>query len=66
MNYVEFKSYFMSHDSKPANINLSLSYPISFSDRMPEAFSDGFSEGENKFIQSEVLKKCNKKRDSIL
>ena len=64
MNYVKSKSYFMSHEAKPNNINLSLSSPIDFSDRMPEAFSDGSSEAENKFIQSEILKKCTKKEIS--
>lgn len=61
ISQIEYKSYFMSHDSKPDNINLSLSYPTNFSDRMPESFSDGCSEAENRFLQSEILKECNKK-----
>ena len=55
------KSYFMSHQSKHNNINLSLSYPVDFSDEMPQSCSDDFSERENEFIQSEILKKCEKK-----
>ena len=65
INQMEFKSYFMSHEFKPEGINLGFSYPINFSDKMPETFSEGFSNSENKFLQSEILKRCEKKEISF-
>ena len=64
MDYIDFKSYFISHKDKPNDINLGLSHPIDFSNGMPEAYSEGLSDAENKFLQAEILKKCAKKEIS--
>ena len=64
MDYIESKGYFMFHQVKPNDINLSLSHPTNFSDETPEIFSYGCSDGENKILQSKILEKCEKQEIS--
>ena len=58
INKLQKKSFFIPEECASDHINLDL-LGVGLSN-MPESFSFGFINSENKFLQSEILKKCKK------
>ena len=63
-NTIEYKRNFMSRKAEPNDLNLHLSNPIDFTDRIPRDLSLDFIVRENEFIQSEILNRCEKRKIS--
>ena len=59
---IKSKSDFISRQSKSSDVNLILSHPRNLVNAIHESFSLDCLRKENEFIQSEILKKCNKKK----